>query len=127
MNLVRLSLLLSTVCFATACGGYAATPSSPSSTPDPAPAGSTTITVPGGASTLTTTAFGTNPLTVPAGTTVSWLNNDSTTHTANDDGGAWNSGNIAPGSRFNFTLQSAGRFTYHCQIHPGMTGTIVVQ
>jgi plastocyanin len=24
-------------------------------------------------------------------------------------------------------LVSAGRFTYHCQIHPNMIGTIVVQ
>ena len=77
----------------------------------------------GGASTLTTTAFGTNPLS----TMISWLNGDSTTHTSTADGGAWSSGNIAPGKRFNFTFQSAGRFTYHCQIHPGMTGTIVVQ
>jgi plastocyanin len=24
------------------------------------------------------------------------------------------------------TFQTAGTFTYHCQIHPGMVGTIVV-
>jgi plastocyanin len=83
--------------------------------------------MPGGASTLTTTAFGTNPLTIAVGTTISWLNSDSTTHTSIADGGTWNSGNIAPGARYNRTFQSAGQFTYHCQIHPGMTGTIVVQ
>ena len=31
------------------------------------------------------------------------------------------------GGRFNFTFTSAGRFTYHCQLHPNMIGTIVVQ
>jgi plastocyanin len=61
------------------------------------------------------------------GTTISWLNSDGTTHTSSADGGTWNSGNIAPGARYNRTFQSAGQFTYHCQIHPGMTGTIVVQ
>ena len=108
----------------TACGGSA---TSPSVTPDPAPAGSTTVTMQSGASTLTTNAFGANPLNIAVGTTISWLNGDGTTHTTTADGGAWSSGNIAPGGRFNFTFQSAGQYTYHCQIHQGMTGTIVVQ
>lgn len=116
-------LLLAAVCIC-GCGGYV---TSPSITPQPAPAGSTTVTMQGGASVLTTTAFGTNPLTIPLGTTISWLNSDTTTHTSMADGGAWSSGNIAPGARYNFTFQSTGQFTYHCQIHPGMTGTIVVQ
>ena len=116
-------LLLVAICIS-ACGGYA---TSPSATSQPAPDGSTTISMPSGASVLTTTAFGNNPLKIAAGTTISWLNSDSTTHTSTADGGAWTSGNIAPGARYNFTFQSAGQFTYHCQIHPGMTGTIVVQ
>jgi plastocyanin len=121
---IRLNvILLAVTCFA-ACGGSS---SSPSPTPQPAPAGSTSVTIPSGASFLTTTAFGANPLTIAAGTTISWLNNDNTTHTTSADGNAWNSGNIAPGARFNFVFQTAGQFTYHCQIHPGMTGTIVVQ
>ncbi len=111
-----------------ACGGYSS-PSSPSGagTPASAPAASTTVTIPSGASTQTTAAFGANPLTITAGTTISWLNNDTTTHTSAADGNQWTSGNIAPGGRFNFTFASPGRFTYHCQIHPGMVGTIVVQ
>jgi plastocyanin len=116
--------ILLTAIFTTACGGYA---TSPSPTPEAAPAGSTTVMMPGGASVLTTTAFGTNPLNISVGTTISWLNGDSTTHTSTADGGAWSSGNIAPGARFNVTFQSPGQFPYHCLIHPGMTGTIVVQ
>ena len=116
-------LFLAAICIS-GCSGYA---TSPSATPQSAPAGSTTISMPSGASVLTTTAFGTNPLRIAVGTTISWLNSDSTTHTSAADGGAWTSGNIAPGARYNFTFQSAGQFTYHCQIHPGMTGTIVVQ
>lgn len=119
------SVLMLAVCF-TACGGYSS-PSSPSTGPTPAPAGSTTVGIVGGASTQTTTAFGQDPLTITAGTTISWLNNDTVTHTSSADGNQWSSGNIAPGGRFNFTFASAGRFTYHCQIHPNMVGTIVVQ
>lgn len=112
------------MCF-TACGS--SSPSSPSNGPAPAPAGSTTVNIPSGASTLTTTAFNPNPVTVTVGSTISWLNDDNTTHTSTADGSSWSSGNIAPGARFNFTFASAGRFTYHCQIHPNMVGTIVVQ
>ena len=110
----------------TACSGYNS-PSAPSTGPTPAPAGSTTVNIGGGASTLTTTAFGQNPLTIAVGTTISWLNDDNTTHTSAADGNQWSSGNVQPGGRFNFTFASAGRFTYHCQIHPNMVGTIVVQ
>jgi plastocyanin len=119
-------MILLTTTGITACGGYTS-PSSPSVTPTPAPAGSTMVTISSGASTQTTTAFGTNPLTIATGTTISWLNDDNTTHTSTADGNQWASGDIPPGGRFNFTLASAGRFTYHCQIHPNMIGTIVVQ
>jgi plastocyanin len=126
MNVLRLvGIFIITACLS-ACGGSGST-TSPSPTPEAAPPGSTTVTMPRGASTLTTTAYSPNPVNVSVGTTISWLNSDTTTHTTSADGGAWNSGNVAPGSRFNFTFQSAGQFTYHCQIHPGMVGTIVVQ
>ncbi len=123
---VRLtSMLMLSMCFA-ACSGYNS-PSAPSTAPTPAPAGSTTVNIPSGASMQTTRAFDPNPLTITAGTTISWVNDDSTTHTSLADGNQWSSGNIPPGGRFNFTFSSAGRFTYHCQIHPNMVGTIVVQ
>ena len=109
-----------------ACGGYNS-PSAPSTGPTTAPAGSTTVNIPTGASSQTTAAFGQNPLTIPVGTTISWLNDDGITHDTVADGGQWSSGNLGPGGRFNFTFASAGRFTYHCQIHPNMVGTIVVQ
>jgi len=119
------SVLIFAMCF-TACGGYNS-PAAPSTGPTPALSGSTTVDIPNGASTQTTGAFGPNPLTISVGTTISWLNDDNTTHTSAADGNQWSSGNIAPGGRFNFTFASAGRFTYHCQIHPNMIGTIVVQ
>lgn len=126
----RLMLISTTVVgaglFLAACNGGYGTPSAPSRT-EPAPAGSTTVTIVTGSSTLTNTAFAPNPLTVSIGTTVSWLNNDNATHTSSANDGAWGSSSLAPGSRFNFTFNSAGTFEYHCSIHPNMVGTVVVQ
>src|SRR5690349_8435664 len=106
--------------------GLAACGKSPAS-PDPAPAGSTTINIVSGASNLTTTAFSPNPITLAIGATVSFLNNDNTTHTSVANAGAWTSPNIAPGRRFNFTFATVGTYAYHCSIHAGMVGTINVQ
>jgi len=129
MSLRFVVILVATIL--TACGGGYSSPSSPSGTPTPtptpAPAGGTTVTIASGASTQSTTAFGANPLTISTGTTITWVNSDGVAHTSTSDGNQWSSGSIAPGGRFNFTFQSAGRFTYHCQIHPNMIGTIVVQ
>ena len=92
-----------------ACGGGYSSPTAPVNAPTPAPAGSTTVSISNGASTQTTNAFGQNPLTISIGTTISWVNNDNTTHTSAADGSQWSSGNIAPGGRFNFAFASAGQ------------------
>src|SRR5262245_40094636 len=103
----RWFVILVATLFITACSD---SPSAPSNPPTQNPAGSTTVTIASGASIQTTTAFGINPLMISTGTTVSWLNNDNTTHTSVADGSQWNSGNIAPGGRFNFTFNAAGTF-----------------
>ncbi|HTM57849.1 MAG TPA: plastocyanin/azurin family copper-binding protein [Candidatus Udaeobacter sp.] len=41
-------------------------------------------------------------------------------------GAELNSGNISNGTTFSHTFNTAGSFPYHCTIHSGMTGTIVV-
>jgi plastocyanin len=74
---------------------------------------------------MTTTAYAPNPMTVAVGTSVTWHNSDNTTHTSTS--GSWDSGGIAPGGSFSHTFSTAGSYTYHCTIHPGMTGTVVVQ
>jgi plastocyanin len=63
---------------------------------------------------------------VATGTTVTWVNNDSITHTTTSNGGTWN-GNLAPGASFSFTFAAPGTYPYHCTIHPNMIGTITVQ
>jgi plastocyanin len=66
-------------------------------------------------------------LTINAGDTVVWTNNDSTAHTVTADAGAFNSPTIGNGGSFSFTFNTAGTYRYHCSIHPSMTGQVVVK
>jgi plastocyanin len=88
-----------------------------------------TVAIPVGAMGRGPAAFGTNPLVIAMGTTVTWVNDDSIAHTATSDTGVWDSGILSPGQSFSFTFTSAGTFPYHCAIHgaASMSGTIVVQ
>jgi plastocyanin len=65
-------------------------------------------------------------MTVAPGTTVTWVNNGQAPHTSTADDGTWDSGTLQPGESFSFTFDQAGTYTYHCSIHPNMTGTIKV-
>ncbi len=73
-------------------------------------------------------SFSPNPGTVPVGKTVAWRNADSATHDIVADSGSFNTGTIAPGSTSSpIMMGTAGSFSYHCSIHPTMTGTLTVQ
>jgi plastocyanin len=71
-------------------------------------------------------AFMPKEVTVPAGTTVTWPNEDSTPHTvvANDD--AFDSGRLDWGQQFQHVFMEPGAYAYHCSFHPGMMGMVVV-
>jgi plastocyanin len=43
-----------------------------------------------------------------------------------DDGLTFESDPIAPNHTFRATFTAPGTYTYHCEIHPGMTGTVTV-
>jgi plastocyanin len=67
-------------------------------------------------------------ITVKTGARITVSNRDSTAHTTtSDDGSSFDTGTIDPGSSSTVTLNKAGRFPYHCSIHPFMHGTIIVQ
>jgi len=123
---LRFVLVSAIALAATACGsGYSAP--SPSPTPTPAtPSSATAVSIPSGASILGNRAFSPDAIDVTAGTTVTWTNTDSTTHTSTSDGAVWNSGAIPPQGQFSMTFPNAGTFPYHCTIHPGMVGTVTV-
>ena len=70
-------------------------------------------------------AFRPGDLTITPGTTVHWANQDAATHTTSSDDNLWNQ-SLAGGATFEFTFETPGTYTYHCNIHPSMTGTITV-
>jgi plastocyanin len=86
-----------------------------------------TVTIVPAARTLATAAYTPNPATIASGAKVTWSNTDTSTHDMLSDSGLWDSGRIAPGDHFDFSFPSKGTFPYHCSIHVGMVGTIVVQ
>ncbi|HJZ76542.1 MAG TPA: plastocyanin/azurin family copper-binding protein [Vicinamibacterales bacterium] len=98
--------------------------STPSTT---SPTRGTSVSIVSGSSNLTTTAYAPNPVSVPVGGTVTWMNNDSVAHNSVSNTGVWNSSTIAPGGTYSYTFPTAGSFSYHCSIHPGMVGTVTVQ
>jgi plastocyanin len=71
-------------------------------------------------------AFNPGSVSVTTGATITWSNNDTTIHTVTADDGSFNSGNIAIGATYTRVFSTAGTFSYHCTIHPEMTGKVVV-
>lgn len=68
--------------------------------------------------------------TVSSGATVTWTNLDGITHTSTSDVSStetWSSGNLGNGGSFAHQFNTPGTFPYHCAVHPGMQGTIIVQ
>lgn len=127
MRVIQVALLGLIVATAFACSNDSPATPSPTPTPTPTPTAGTNVSIVSGASTMTTTAYSPNPVNVAVGGTVTWVNNDNTAHTSTANGGAFDSGTIAPGASFSRMFPSAGSFPYHCTIHPGMVGTVNVQ
>lgn len=59
------------------------------------------------------------------GARVSWFNEDIKVHTVTSNG--WDSGNITAGAAYSRVFDAAGEYSYHCSIHPNMTGKIIVK
>ena len=72
-------------------------------------------------------AFSPSSTTVSVGSKVTITNNDSSPHRPISDDNSFDFGQIARGQSASHTFSSAGTFSYHCSIHPEMTGTIIVQ
>ena len=135
---IRHVLAVALLLAAAACGSNdsnsSAAPSSTSTTTGTTTGGTTTtgstttVTIPIGASGLTTTAYAPNTVTIKVGDSVNWVNDDNIPHTSTSNNGtAFSSGIINPGSSFRATFNTAGSFPYHCTLHPGMIGTVTVR
>ena len=92
---------------------------------------STTTTAGGPTASISIASFAFHPniLTVEAGTTVTWTNNDSFSHSVISNAGpaSFSSSIFSPGSTYFFQFTLVGTYEYHCGVHPTMTGTIIVQ
>jgi plastocyanin len=97
--------------------------SQPASSPAPAVAG-TQISIKG-------FAFNPNQPSVAKGATITWSNDDGTTHTVTSGVPGTLSGKfdqrVEPGKTFSFTFSEIGTFDFFCNIHNSMRGTITVR
>jgi plastocyanin len=80
-----------------------------------------------GASTIAIANFKFSDISVPAGSTVTVSNNDTTNHTVTADDGKSFDVAVDQGKTATFTAPSAaGTYKFHCKIHSTMHGTLTV-
>lgn len=58
---------------------------------------------------------------------VTWVNEDSLQHTVTADDDSFNSGQMSEGEELTQKFTKVGTVPYHCENHPEMKGTIVVE
>lgn len=71
--------------------------------------------------------FNPQKLTVKAGTTVTWTNNDDIPHAIAAVNKQFKSNALDTGDAYSFTFTTPGTYQYFCSLHPHMTGAIVVE
>jgi plastocyanin len=124
-NASRAVVGLLALTLAAACGSSSSTaPSTTSATMSPSNSATVTIPPPGTYANGMF-AFAPGSVTINAGGTVTWKNNDSVTHTSTSDSPGWDL-TITSGGSVTQTFPTAGTFPYHCRLH-SMTGTVIVQ
>jgi plastocyanin len=67
-----------------------------------------------------------DPVVVQVDGKVIWQNQDTAPHTATADDGSFDTGTIEKGKIGSETFKQAGTFTYFCEIHPTMHGSVEV-
>ena len=70
--------------------------------------------------------FTPDTITIAAGFPIRWTNEGHLYHTVVSDSALWASDFISPTHWFEVRFDSAGTFPYHCSVHSGMTGTVIV-
>ncbi|WP_369394462.1 cupredoxin family copper-binding protein [Streptomyces sp. CG1] len=84
--------------------------------------------VTGDAVTIKNFAFSPTTLTVKAGTTVTWTNQDTDAHTVTSagSGGPLHSPALATHATYSYRFTKPGTYSYLCTIHPFMTAKVEV-
>lgn len=95
---------------------------------DPGTASQAAENVRGGEIAIGNFRFEPATLTVPAGTVLSWVNDDDAPHTVigADPGSPIKSPPLDTGEAYSVTLTKPGTYRYFCSLHPHMTGTVIV-
>jgi len=120
-SFLRLAIVAIGVSMVSACGSNSSSPTVPTASP----AADVTVAIRGNNG---SNSYAPNPVSMRVGQTVAWRNADSIAHTATQDFSGFNTGTVAAGATSAATMMNtAGTFTYHCTIHPGMVGTLNVQ
>lgn len=71
-------------------------------------------------------AYDPDPVTIEEGGKVIWVNRDSAPHTATADDGSFDTGTIEQDKLKSESFKQPGTYTYFCEIHPDMHGTVEV-
>ena len=61
------------------------------------------------------------------GTEVIWKNSDGVEHTVTAADGSFDSGTLGPNAEFKKRFDKPGTYSYLCDMHPSMAGSIVVE
>lgn len=75
--------------------------------------------------TISNFSFQPASLTIKAGETVTWINQDRAPHTVK--GAGFSSPTLLQGNSWQYKFDTAGTYNYNCGIHPSMTGQIIVK
>lgn len=128
------SLSLAAVILSLAAGGCGSSGSSAKASPTAASskaktshAGRETLS-PGTTTRVVIAGFAYTPptITVSPGTQITWVNRDTTAHTATVRNRGPDTGTIKPGASGSVTITKPGTYQYFCAFHPFMHGTIIV-
>jgi plastocyanin len=117
------------VCFALIFGAIGTTALLSVGLPSRGAAGGAVVDAAAKATTVTIDNFAFAPpaLTIAAGTTVTWKNEDGEVHRVKDDHNGFSSAALDTDDSYSHTFTTPGIYHYFCSIHPYMVGEIVVK
>ena len=66
-------------------------------------------------------------VTIKAGDSVTWVNKGLESHSVTADSHEFDSKDFDAGQSWSYTFSTPGTFTYYCDPHPWMVGTVIVE
>ena len=71
--------------------------------------------------------FNPEKITVKPGTTVNWLHGSQMPHTVSGNANGLRSSTLYNGQQYSHTFNTTGSYSYFCELHPSMRGSVVVE